>query len=50
MAAYSMDLRERVLQDKDAGLKSAEVATKYRVSRAWVDRLVVLFVGVYRFF
>ncbi len=40
MAAYSMDLRERVLQDKDAGLKSADVAAKYRVSRAWVDRLV----------
>ena len=40
MAAYSMDLRTRVLEDRDAGLKSNEVAAKYRVSRAWVDRVV----------
>jgi transposase len=40
MAAYSMDLRTRVLEDRDAGLTSNDVATKYRVSRAWVDRLV----------
>jgi transposase len=37
---YSMDLRTRVLQDCDAGLKSDVVAAKYRVSRAWVNRLV----------
>lgn len=37
---YSMDLRTRVLQDCDAGMKSDGVAAKYRVSRAWVNRLV----------
>ena len=40
MGAYSMDLRTRVLADRDAGMKSEDVAAKYRVSRAWVDRLV----------
>ncbi len=35
MAAYSMDLRTRVLADWDAGLKAEEVAAKYRVSRTW---------------
>lgn len=40
MAAYSMDLRTRVLADWDAGMKAQEVAAKYRVSRAWVHRLV----------
>jgi transposase len=40
MKAYSMDLRERVLADCDAGLKSGAVAAKYRVSSAWVRRLV----------
>jgi transposase len=40
MAAYSMDLRTRVLMDWDAGMKADEVAAKYRVSRAWVHRLV----------
>jgi len=40
MAPYSMDLRTRVLLDRDAGLTSDEVAAKYRVSRAWVDRLL----------
>jgi len=39
MAAYSMDLRTRVLQDWDAGIKADAVAEKYRVSRAWVHRL-----------
>src|SRR6266545_3232824 len=39
MRAYSMDLRERVLRDSDAGMMSAAVAEKYDVSRAWVDRL-----------
>ena len=39
MAAYSMDLRHRVLRDADAGLPSDELAEKYSVSRAWVDRL-----------
>jgi transposase len=39
MRAYSMDLRERVFRDTDAGMTSAAVAEKYAVSRAWVDRL-----------
>ena len=39
MAPYSMDLRTRVLRDADAGLPSKDVAAKYRVSRAWVDRV-----------
>ena len=39
MAAYSMDLRLRVLRDADAGLPSDELAEKYSVSRARVDRL-----------
>jgi transposase len=39
MKAYSMDLRERVLADCDAGLPTGEVATKYRVSASWVRRL-----------
>ena len=39
MAAYSTDLRLRVLRDADAGLPSDELAEKYSVSRAWVDRL-----------
>ena len=38
-AAYSMDLRARVLQDADAGLSSGELAARYHVSRAWVDAL-----------
>jgi transposase len=38
-AAYSMDLRERVIQDADAGLTSKELAERYHVSRAWVDAL-----------
>ncbi|HVJ23324.1 MAG TPA: IS630 transposase-related protein [Burkholderiales bacterium] len=39
MAPYSMDLRSRVLRDSDAGMPSKEVAGKYSVSRAWVDRV-----------
>ena len=38
-AAYSMDLRSRVLKDADAGLTSKELAARYHVSRAWVDAL-----------
>jgi transposase len=40
MGAYSLDLRTRVLADWDAGMKAEDVAAKYRVSRAWVHRLV----------
>src|SRR5262249_2474171 len=36
---YSMDLRTRALRDSDAGMPSKEVAAKYSVSRAWVDRV-----------
>lgn len=39
MAPYSKDWRTRVLRDSDAGMPSKEVAAKYSVSRAWVDRL-----------
>jgi transposase len=39
MEAYSMDLRERVIGDCDAGMKTKAVAEKYKVSRAWVRRL-----------
>ena len=38
-AAYSNDLRVRVLKDADAGLTSKELAERYHVSRAWVDAL-----------
>ena len=38
-AAYSSDLRERVIQDADAGLSSKDLAERYHVSRAWVDAL-----------
>ena len=34
--AYSMDLRERVLKDSDAGMRSEAVAAKYSVSASWV--------------
>lgn len=34
-----MDLRSRVLRDSEAGIPSKEVAAKYSVSRAWVDRV-----------
>ena len=39
MRAYSMDLRERVWADCQAGLATAAVAAKYTVSPAWVRRL-----------
>ena len=38
-AAYSMDLRTRVIKDADGGLTSKELAARYHVSRAWVDAL-----------
>jgi transposase len=38
-AAYSMDLRARVIKDADGGLTSKELAERYHVSRAWVDAL-----------
>jgi transposase len=38
-AAYSMDLRERVMEDADAGVSSKDLAARYHVSRPWVDAL-----------
>jgi transposase len=38
-AAYSMDLRERVIEDAETGLSSKDLAARYHVSRAWVDAL-----------
>ena len=40
MAAYSMDLRKRVLHAWDAGEDADSVAERFEVSRAWVHRLV----------
>ncbi len=40
MAAYSMDLRKRVVRAWDGGANAESVAAKYEVSRAWVHRLV----------
>ncbi len=39
MKAYSLDLRERVLENCDAGLETRQVAVKYRVSESWIRRL-----------
>ena len=39
MKAYSMDLRERVLKDSDAGIRTRDVAVKYAVRESWVRRL-----------
>ena len=38
-AAYSLDLRTRILADTDRGLTTRQVATKYTVSESWVRRL-----------
>jgi transposase len=40
MAAYSMDLRERVVRAWDASGDADAVAATFGVSRAWVHRLV----------
>ena len=40
MAAYSLDLRKRVLRAWDKGMDAETVAATYEVSRAWVHRLV----------
>src|SRR5262249_19336618 len=39
MRPYSLDLRERVLKDCDAGMRTSALARKYSVSPAWVRRL-----------
>lgn len=40
MAPYSMDLRTRVVADRAAGVPAHEVASKFRVSVSWVNRLM----------
>ncbi len=40
MRAYSLDLRERVIADVDAGGSQAETARKYRVSTRWIYKLL----------
>jgi transposase len=40
MKPYSMDLRQRVLADCDAGMSTSQVAAKFTVSTAWVRRLL----------
>ena len=40
MAAYSMDLRERVARAWDQEADAEVIAAKYEVSRAWVHRLI----------
>src|SRR5262245_57036207 len=37
--AYSMDLRERVIKDADAGLSTNELAARYHVRVPWVNAL-----------
>ena len=37
-AAYSTDLRARVIKDADGGLTSKALAERYHVSRAWMRR------------
>ena len=39
MAAYSLDLRTRVIRALDSGLTADAVAGRYEVSLAWVYRL-----------
>ena len=40
MAAYSLDLRKRVIRACDSGLPVAAVAARFEVSVAWVYRLL----------
>jgi transposase len=40
MAAYSLDLRKRVVRACDSGMAPAAVAARFEVSVAWVDRLL----------
>jgi len=40
MAAYSLDLRKRVVRAYDRGIPPDEVAARFEVSLAWVYRLV----------
>lgn len=40
MAAYSLDLRKRVVRACDTGMAPVAVATRFEVSVAWVYRLL----------
>ena len=40
MAAYSLDLRQRVVRACDRGQPAAAVATQFEVSLAWVYRVI----------
>ena len=40
MAAYSLDLRKRVVRACESGMPAAAVAARFDVSLAWVYRLV----------
>ncbi len=40
MAAYSLDLRKRVVSAYDHGIAPGEVAARFEVSLAWVYRLI----------
>lgn len=39
MKAYSIDLRQRIFADCDAGMEVRQVALKYNVSESWIRRL-----------
>jgi transposase len=39
-AAYSQDLRDRIMAARDRGLPTSQVAELFRVSRAWVRRVM----------
>jgi len=39
-AAYSQDLRDRVIAARDAGMRTKRVAELFRVSAAWVRRVM----------
>ena len=40
MAAYSLDLRKRVVRARESGMSAAAVAARFEVSLAWVYRLL----------
>jgi transposase len=40
MAAYSRDLRQRVLRACDSGMRAGAVKARFEVSLAWVYRVV----------
>lgn len=38
--AYSIDLRERVLEDYDEGARPVDLMRRYRVARSWIYKLI----------